>query len=164
MSENQELYSRINSLEQRVSVNEKSFEGLTPKIHFIEVMAKFQEQLMELRSVVEVSTKATEEQLGRLAHDIGDAFRRLNAINEENMTAAAKAQLEKHTADLALREERLRQAEHRTVLLTQEIEDKKLINQIKKVWTPLFLTVTAGGGAVVILWEVFVWLSKNLPH
>jgi hypothetical protein len=141
--------------ERRLSIVESEIKQLAPRLEVFEAIAPIERQMQLLQSSVETAARATEQQISKLARDLGDGMGRLNDINEENMRCTAEQVKEKHRAEVALLSERIKQAQ-------AELEARKPLNKIKEFWLPWFAVVSGGAGCAALVWQMAQWLIINL--
>lgn len=135
---------------------------MATRLHVTEAVNELREDVSSLRTTIEISTKATENSVAKLAEDSNRIWTRLSGLNEEMMQRYAQAQQEKHTADRALDAEKLKQEQEKTKRMEQEREDARFINRVKTHWMPLFGVITAGAAAFAVALRVVEWVVRMI--
>lgn len=147
---------RLDNHERRISQVEAKLNHTVMRADVMQMIEPIQRQVSNLDSDMRHSVAGFTEDLSGFGIKLNTFTESLTKLNEEQMRNAGKHAEEKHLAEMALKDEQIKIAK-------QQVEDKKLVNQIKDFWLPLCGLTTAGSGTIVVVWKAVTWLLANVP-
>lgn len=145
----------LNEHERRLTQIEAKVEQLVPRVDVMEMIAPLHQKMNSMEATIEHFMQGTEAQITRIATDLGQGMKRLGELHEENLRSAARHEDEKHRAEMALKDERIK-------LLQQLAEDRRWQNRVKNDWLPLFGVIVSGASAAGLLWQLASWILRHL--